>query len=722
MAPPPAVQPSRHRAYLLAIAAVAAAVVAFWWPCLLGGQAPLLGDAQANMLPWRAETLPPDRPAWDALWWDGMAQYFPWRTFCARTLSEGLVPLWNPHQFCGTPMLANGQSAVFYPPNWLFLFIDARYAFGLLAALHYFLAGLFMLLLARELRLSASAGAVGAFAFMFGGFMVSWTHLPTLINTAAWLPAAALCIERLFRRRGIADGALLVGVLTLAMLAGHLQIAAYVWLYAVAHIAARGAWALYRRAWRPVVLAAIALPVAMGLSAGQLLPTMELARLSPRGSVEAAAEGFAAGKARAFTPAMLPLLVSPLSRGTPAEWVITGPGRITGAAFGEFCGYVGKLTLLLALAALVLARRKHAWLLGLIALCALVTAMAGPSAWLLYHLVPGMAQAGGFTRMLCVFTFGVAMLAAIGVDASASRLASVSKSTVLPKLARYIAPAAALLVLLDVGSFGRAVLPMSPRERVYPDSPLTTRLAGDSGDRRVLAVTRRDNWTIPMLPEALLPPNAASAYGYDSVQGYDSLLPKVYDRLASAIDEGGIAPPANGNMRLLEDTASSALDAAAVKWVVAAASSRVDDPGLREAWRVSGCVVYENTGALPRARLEPTDADASAVFLRLGSDPCRVTADLTGGAAGEVVIADTCYPGWQAFVDGVPAQIRLHEPSFRSVSVSETSRTVDMIYAPSSFSVGAFIALLSAGVVAGCLTWGRGRRSRTLAELERPSA
>jgi len=722
VAPPPAVETSRHRAHLLAIAAVAAAVVVFWWPCLVGGRAPLLGDAQANMLPWRAETLPPDRPVWDALWWDGMAQYFPWRTFCARTLSEGLVPLWNPHQFCGTPMLANGQSAVFYPPNWLFLFIDARYAFGLLAALHYFLAGLFMLLLARELRLSASAGAVGAFAFMFGGFMVSWTHLPTLMNAAAWLPAAALCIERLFRRRGILDAALLVGVLTMAVLSGHLQIAAYVWLYAVVHIAARGVWALCRRAWRPVVLAAIALPVAMGLSAGQLLPTMELARLSPRGSVEATAGGFSVSRARAFTPAMLPLLVSPLSRGTPAEWVITGPGRITGAAFGEFCGYVGKLTLLLALAGLALARRKHGWLFGLIALCALGTAMAGPTAWLLYHLVPGMAQVGGFTRLLCVFTFACAVLAALGADVAASRFAAASRSALLPKLARYIAPAAALLVLLDVGTFGRAVLPMSPRERVYPESRLTTRLAEDAGEWRVLAVTERGNWTIPMLPEALLPPNSGSAYGYDSVQGYDSLLPKVCDRLARAIDEGGIAPPANGNMRLLEDTASPALDAAAVKWVVAAASSRVDDPGLCEAWRGSGCVVYENTGALPRARLEPTDADANAVSLRRDGDPCRVTVDLTGGVGGEVVVADTYYPGWRAFVDGVPAQIRLHEPSFRSVSVLEDSTTVDMVYAPSSFSVGVFTALLSAAVVAGGLTWGRGRRSRTTAEPERPSA
>jgi hypothetical protein len=34
---------------------------------------------------------------------------------------RGLIPLWNPHQFCGAPFIANGQSAFFYPPNWLFL-------------------------------------------------------------------------------------------------------------------------------------------------------------------------------------------------------------------------------------------------------------------------------------------------------------------------------------------------------------------------------------------------------------------------------------------------------------------------------------------------------------------------------------------------------------------------------------------------------------------------
>ena len=65
---------------------------------------------------------PDSLPPWNPLRWDGIAQFYPWRNFAHDTIRSGYLPLWNPYQFCGTPFVANSQSAVFYPPNLLFYF------------------------------------------------------------------------------------------------------------------------------------------------------------------------------------------------------------------------------------------------------------------------------------------------------------------------------------------------------------------------------------------------------------------------------------------------------------------------------------------------------------------------------------------------------------------------------------------------------------------------
>jgi len=653
------------------------------------------------MLPWRAQSPPPAEPRWDALLWDGMAQYYPWRTFAARLARRGLIPLWNPHQFCGTPFVANGQSAFFYPPNCLFYVMDVRYAFGLSAALHYLLAGCFVLLLARELGLRAVSGLVGALAFVLGGFIVSWTALPTLMDAACWLPGVAWSIERAFRRREPLGGLLVAFTLAMCLLAGHLQIAAYVWLTAGFHLASRSLWALYRRDLRPVLPAMAAIPLAVSLASVQLLPTLELARRSPRGAVSPDENGFQFRRARALQPVMLATFLAPDALGPPDRW------SAAGLAYSETCGYVGKLTLLLALCAFFGDRSRRALWFALIAALALLGAMGTPVARLLYFHVPGMAQAGGFGRLLCVYTFAVAVLAALGVDWLTSRL-SAERS---PRLARAFAPglplAVALVVGLEVGVWAREFLPLSPRDQVYPPTTLTSTLAADSGRWRVLGVTPRENWIIHRRPEALLPPNSATAYGYDSVQGYDSLFPAIYEQLAARANPQGFSPLANGNMVLLDNPFSEALDAAAVRWLVL--PQYAIPPGGRyvERRRTLGTVVYENLAARPRVR---SRAGETPPQLQATGDPCRVVANLAGSASTRVTVADTFYPGWHAYVDGREVPIDLEAPSFRVVAVSREAQRIEMVYRPASFAFGAFLSLTALAVGAAWIASVRGRK------------
>ena len=97
-------------------------VLVFLWRPIFTGRALLPGDYLARMQPWTAvesqkSKVESPRPQWNPLEWDAIAQFYPWRVFYARSMRSGHIPLWNPHQFCGTPFLANGQSACLYPPQ-----------------------------------------------------------------------------------------------------------------------------------------------------------------------------------------------------------------------------------------------------------------------------------------------------------------------------------------------------------------------------------------------------------------------------------------------------------------------------------------------------------------------------------------------------------------------------------------------------------------------------
>src|SRR5438046_3032888 len=49
--------------------------------------------------------------------------FIPYHQLVASFVWKGWLPLWNPYAFSGIPLLGDGQTAMFYPPNWLFLIL-----------------------------------------------------------------------------------------------------------------------------------------------------------------------------------------------------------------------------------------------------------------------------------------------------------------------------------------------------------------------------------------------------------------------------------------------------------------------------------------------------------------------------------------------------------------------------------------------------------------------
>src|SRR4029078_4170383 len=81
-------------------------------------------------------------------------------------------PWWTPYGASGEPWLANPQTAVFYPPSWIFIALPFRAAYVLFLAFHIALLGCGAYVLFQR-RASRGAAMVGGIALMFCGPVLS---------------------------------------------------------------------------------------------------------------------------------------------------------------------------------------------------------------------------------------------------------------------------------------------------------------------------------------------------------------------------------------------------------------------------------------------------------------------------------------------------------------------------------------------------------------------
>ncbi len=689
---------------LVAVAILAAVAAGFWAPCLFFGKVPATVQHQNWMEPRRgAEVRALPTRQWDPLLWDSVAQFYPWRVLLRRGLRGGELPLWSPYQYCGYPVVGNGQSAIFYPPNWLLLILPAAQFLGVSLALHFFIAGLLTFCFCRLLRLSVIPALFAALAFSYGGFMVTWALLPTLVASAIWLPGALAGIELTQRGRRCWGTVLLAASLGSTLLAGHMQIAAYVWMAAGVYALGRLLYRLWRKqstVWWPVVAGA-----GLGLMLGmvQILPTVELGVNSPRGSQVPTPEGWQFQQYRSLRAFELLTFVSPDALGTPAS--PSPEDRYWGTKFGivysEHCGFAGVVTLLLALAAVIYRRDRISWAFAAAALVVLSVIMGGPLMYLLYFWVPKIGLMGSFTRLLFVYILLIAVLGALGLDRLMRRTCASGR---VGRAASYLLGIGFTVVLLaELLPWGQRFIPMQPAADLYRQTELTRQIEErcDPIEGRVLAVTPRRAWSLLHTPDAVLPPNSATVYGYHSPQGYDSLSIDDYYKFAAKMEHEPPAPVENGNMMLLENYTSPLLSDAAVKWIVSREPLRGDD--LRLLWQGEGAYLYRAQCAsrFRAGNLEGKAIEPSAV--KTGLNYVEVELPPVGG--GNLLVADTWYPGWRCFVDGRPTAAS-RSRVFRQLELAGGAQSALMVYYPATVLWGLFVTLLATGVlaalVAGC--------------------
>jgi len=343
---------------------------------------------------------------------DAFTYFYPYRAYAAEVVRSGQIPLWNPYLFLGVPFVANAQSAVFYPLNLALCWLPAPRLVAWSIVLHVAMAALFAYLYARHARLSPLPAFLGASAFAFGGFVSGQVEHVNQLNVSAWFPLLLLLWDLAVREgeygasplRGDGPRAKgeygasplrggrprakvrwptllgMGGVIGAGILAGHAQ-SSYISLFGLGVYALlptlpdlwpvrrggeRGASGGYgalgehgasplrggvRRLGTVVLWLGVASLVGVGLAAVQILPTVELSRLSIRSG------GLEYREAVAFSLRPLPRL---LRYTFLPPWGGNLADAFGGDFYTEYLAYVGLGPLLLVVGWL------GGWVVGLI--------------------------------------------------------------------------------------------------------------------------------------------------------------------------------------------------------------------------------------------------------------------------------------------------------------------------------------------------------------------
>jgi hypothetical protein len=690
----------------------------------------------------------------NALLSDIAFQMIPWRQSLRELVSAGQWPLWNRYVYCGDVLAATMQPAAFSPFTWIALLFPAAVSFTFTAAIAFFVGGLSAYALVAELRSlevqqahpatarlrDPATPLLAAMAWMYSAG-IALTILWPLGFSWALFPLLLLGTRRVVRQHSI-------GVLTVALalevVAGHPETL----LHAVALACAYGAYLMVAE-WRRLavaqphlatsrprdaataLLAAFAAGVlAVLLTAIQLLPFLEAMRNS--GEYVVRAQLYAGNPLRIAPGSVRAALLGnlfPFLRGKVESFPLER-------------GEAGSMVLALAIVTLTTVRaRRETWFFGALALFVfLVGCNVWPFAQLL-HALPMFGSALN-DRLLIAMALALAVLAAFAVDlwprrtmaavmfawAVAVAVAgivggnSIHRTRFVAELVPLLLAAIVIcvcrksvamplllgLVLVQRTMSDGALVPVHTREIAYPRLKLLAPLEAIREPFRIAPLG------------GTLTQNTAAMYGLEDVRASTAMTNAPLSETFPlwCVRPGRGFPEVNDltkPMLSMMNARFSLLD--------------VSTP-IPAGWVDRGYDVYtrliENEHVLPRAfvparvvlgrtpteelaemanerdfgqrawidvreaRQERDNGAGTAATTRRGNE---LTIIASMQRPGFVVVSETAWPGWRAWVDGRRVKLAGANHAFLAVYVPEGEHRVRLRYLPRSFVAGRAISI-----------------------------
>lgn len=612
-------------------------VAVFFYPTIIHGKLPVPSDALVGLYhPWRdalADEFPRGLPFKNFLITDPVRQQIPWRKIVIDGWKDANLPRWNPFSFSGMPLAANIQAGTFYPFNLLFFILPFSVAWTALIIFQPILAGIFLYVYLRHLKLSEWSSLLGAITWSLSGFSIAWLAWGTMVHVALWLPIILLAIDKiLLEKRNVKWWALvLVGALSMAVFAGHIQIALYVFI-------AAGAYALWRTSSMSSTDRSIAFRILSWVGAAfglvtivQWLPFIEL--ISQAGRLT---ELDTWTKPGWFVPwKHLAQFIAPDFFGNPTTLNYWGEWN-----YGEFIGYIGIISLVFVGYSFFI-KDKVSWFWKITLLVALTLMSPNPIAKLPYQLHLPIFATLQPTRLMVLVSFSLAVLSAFGFDRFSKQpkksivltfviigfllvalwsivlflpnenMGIAKRNLILPTLLFGVGALFAKLLQLfsakkfstvflvgliglvsfDLLRFGWKFTPFTDSKYFFSQTKTIEFLQDQKKPFRVASMDAK-----------ILPPNVSAYFGIESIEGYDPISLRSYEEFMAASERGkpDITPPYGFNRIITPHNLDSPLiPLLNTRYILSLED--LEQKYLKKVFQEGETRIYEDARALPRA-------------------------------------------------------------------------------------------------------------------------
>lgn len=660
----------------------------FFWQVFFKGLLPIPSDTIVGLYyPYRdeyAKSYPNGIPFKNFLITDPVRQQYPWKKTAIESYKNGKIPSWNSFSFSGTPSLANFQTGAYYPFNLLGLFLPFNAYWSLTIILTPFLAGIFMFLYLRNLKLEIIPSMFGSITYSYGGFFATWLEWGNILSTALWLPLILLSIDKLIHsssndKQKILSwrvsqkgfwAVVLFTSLTFSFFAGHLQTFFYIFVLSFIYAMFR----LYKERSRiNFLLLGISFFAFVLVTAVQWIPSLRFISLSARATDQnyLTSEGW-------FIPLKhLVQFIIPDFFGNPSTLNYWGTWN-----YAELTGYIGVASIILAILAIISKRSKLTTFFAFAAVISLLLAISNPISRLPYHLNIPFISTAQPTRLMFIVDFTLSILAAFGLESvlkgvkrknafaviglfsiiflllflvlqqglfkiNSVDLQVALRNMILPLLIfiafsfillistklnkRHLTIIASLILVLtitDLFRFSWKFNTFGSSSYLFPDTHVTKYVQENLGEYRIATNDPR-----------LLPPNFSQVYQIPTVDGYDALFLKSYAEYISAINRGkpDISQPYGFNRIVsVKRFDSKLVDLLGVKYLLSL--NDVRDPKFVSVYEFGLTKVYENQNVLPKAfivnELIPARDNKRAIEIMFGEEFDPATMAVVEGNKG----------------------------------------------------------------------------------------
>lgn len=394
--------------------------IALFWMTFFKGYVPFPGDfLLSEYSPWKnssyfgyvAGSIPHK-----AQYFDVVRELYPWKTLVIQQLKTGQIPLWNPYNFSGAPLMANYQSQTWYPLSFVYFILPQPIAWSMLVIAQILLGMIFMYLFAHSIGLSQPAAVLAAILFNLSSFSTVWLEFNTVWHTILWIPFILYLFERRLKTPPRFFTLLFVFSLFSSITAGHPQDFINCLIFISIYIAARLLFldSITIKEKFSIIFELSILGITSFFTAGvQILPTVALFQASSRVPHDVP---FIINN-MLIQLWQLPIAIISDFFGNPATRTYTLPDTYINKSLS-----IGTVGFFLAIISLWSKKTYHCKFFIALAGLLLVLATNNPISQLVYHYPIPLLSTGTPTRNLFIYIFCVSILAGAGFDSLKARV------------------------------------------------------------------------------------------------------------------------------------------------------------------------------------------------------------------------------------------------------------------------------------------------------------